>query len=159
MDQTTFNQVMAHHAHDQILTDDLEGDGVVVKEGRNPLCGDSARVFIDDQHRKIAVKVKSEGCMVCRASANILSAELHNKDLETLGTVSNFVLGSFKGESRESYPGMSESIAALMWLRRFPVRKKCALISWRALSEAVTEIKQRRTEKCPSGYLSSQPIN
>ena len=107
----------------------------------NPLCGDQVAVFLggkDDQQRRY-LSVDVQGCIICRASGKIMEecmAQTHDDEWPVCLSVT---IESFNGVAHREQPEVcgSDSLKALFWLRRYPVRKKCALLPWLALEEAL----------------------
>lgn len=89
----------------------------------NPLCGDAVRldIRIDEGDRVGEVRFSGDGCVVCLASASILSEELGGKTVPELKAMDD------------------EALLGLLGVSLGPVRAKCALLPLRALQEGLAE--------------------
>ena len=106
----------------------------------NPTCGDEVtlRVHVEDG-KLIDVSYDSVGCSISVASASILAEETTGHPIaEVLGTHAAMrQMLTSKGED----PGDEEVIGdgvALAGVAKYPARVKCALLSWMALTDALT---------------------
>ena len=125
-------------------------------EGFNPLCGDEVVVYLDVEDGRIAdVRIGGQGCSISQSSASMMSAAVKHKTLAEARSL----IRAFKGmmsihEQRlDGEDGSAEDAAevklgdleALQGVVKFPVRIKCATLSWNTLAEALDE-----TEAAPS---------
>ena len=101
------------------------------EEGFNPLCGDRVSLCFrfDDATKKVkAVGFEGQGCSICMASSSILTEELegvtYDAALHRIEDFRSLMQGKLDPESLEG------DLRALAGVRRFPVRIKCALLSW-----------------------------
>jgi nitrogen fixation NifU-like protein len=127
-------------------------------EGFNPLCGDEIVVYVDlDDASKGAdavitdVKIGGQGCSISQASASMMSAAVKGK---TVGEIAELTkafkaMMSIHESSLEGEDGAPEpddvpdvslgDLEALRGVVRFPVRIKCATLSWNTLGQAIEE--------------------
>lgn len=109
-------------------------------EGFNPMCGDrvSVQVKLDDDHKMVVGQAFSgEGCSICMASASMMTEELEGASVEhTLAQIKNFreVMQGLKPET-----SLDGDLEALVGVKKFPVRIKCALLPWTTLKSAIDE--------------------
>ncbi len=119
-------------------------------EGFNPLCGDEVVLFIEVSDGKLSdIKVAGSGCSISQASASLMSAAVNGKPIDEV----HRVVDSFKqlmtvreehlDDDEEPQPvdlrAMGE-LAALQGVVKFPVRIKCATLSWNTLLEGLSEV-------------------
>ncbi len=123
-------------------------------EGFNPLCGDEIVVFLDVHDGRVAdLKVSGQGCSISQSSASMMSAAVKGKTVEE----ARALVRAFKGmmsihEQRLDADGQDEERAladtgvelgdleALQGVVRFPVRIKCATLSWNTLTQGLDEV-------------------
>ncbi len=123
-------------------------------EGFNPLCGDEIVVFLDVHDGRVAdLKVSGQGCSISQSSASMMSAAVKGKTVEE----ARALVRAFKGmmsihEHRLDADGQEEERAvaetgvelgdleALQGVVRFPVRIKCATLSWNTLTQGLDEV-------------------
>jgi nitrogen fixation protein NifU and related proteins len=107
-------------------------------EGHNPLCGDRLTVWLrmeDDVVQDAAFQ--GSGCAISRASASLMTTAVTGKTRpEVEALVDRFhrlVTGSLDSGQVESLG----KLAAFSGISQFPVRVKCATLSWHALKAAL----------------------
>ncbi|HWI04537.1 MAG TPA: SUF system NifU family Fe-S cluster assembly protein [Acidimicrobiales bacterium] len=119
-------------------------------EGFNPLCGDEVILYvdIDGSGRITDIKVDGQGCSISQSSASMMTtAVLGRTEAETRELIRSFkAMMSIherdldgNGESPPVAPGPSVDMGELEALRgvvKFPVRIKCATLSWNTLAQA-----------------------
>ena len=108
-------------------------------EGYNPLCGDKIELEIEIDSNKVikAMSSKSCGCSISIASGSIMSEEVLGKTLmEARQEVDDFRAVMAGKKQFESSTG---DVEALEGVKKFPVRIKCALLSWATLAQGIDE--------------------
>lgn len=139
-------------------------------EGFNPLCGDEVVVsLLVDDGRLADIKIDGTGCSISQSSASLMSAAVKGKTLDEVRRL----IGTFKemmdihgsslggeagtgangdgehrgagGESKPVDPRELGELAALQGVVKFPVRIKCATLSWNALAQGLDETAAERT--------------
>jgi nitrogen fixation NifU-like protein len=109
-------------------------------EGNNPLCGDRLTVWLrmDDELISDAA-FQGSGCAISKASASMMTAAIKGKTRkEALALFHQFhqmVTGSLAPAEVASLG----KLAAFSGLSSFPVRVKCASLSWHAMKAALDE--------------------
>jgi len=130
-------------------------------EGFNPLCGDEVVVYVEmDDGTLSDIRISGQGCSISQSSASLMSAAVKGK---TVAEVRNLIrtfkammsihearLGDGESEGAESNGSSSDDaitdpdalgeLAALQGVVKFPVRIKCATLSWNALAQSLDEI-------------------
>ena len=135
-------------------------------EGFNPLCGDEIELYVHIEDGKVVdLSIGGHGCSISQASASMMSVAVKGKTVdEALALTDKFksmmsipdaggqandddiaeakasasaadlgaVAGGAEGPDRE----MGE-LSALQGVKKFPVRIKCATLSWNTLLEAI----------------------
>ena len=121
-------------------------------EGFNPLCGDEIVVFLDVDGDRIAdVKIAGQGCSISQSSASMMSAAVKGKTVaEARATIRAFKgmmsihesrLDGEDGEAVGPDPDVKlGDLEALQGVVKFPVRIKCATLSWNTLTQALDEV-------------------
>ncbi|NBB83326.1 MAG: SUF system NifU family Fe-S cluster assembly protein [Alphaproteobacteria bacterium] len=112
-------------------------------EADNPLCGDRLTLFLKlDGERITDIAFQGSGCAISVASASLLTERLKGAtvaEAERLFVVMHALLtGTEPAQGRgEAAPEELGSLAALSGVRRYPMRVKCATLSWHALHAAL----------------------
>ena len=124
-------------------------------EGFNPLCGDEVVVFLDvgDDGLVRDIKIDGQGCSISQSSASMMSAAVKGKTVdEARALIRAFKAmmsiheqrldadGELTDEAVAPDPGVKlGDLEALQGVVKFPVRIKCATLSWNTLAQALDE--------------------
>ncbi len=110
-------------------------------EVNNPFCGDEFQIQLKIEDDAVSqVGITGRGCAISQASASLLAELVEGKTpSEVRASVSAF-RRLLKGEEvSDDEKEMLGDIEALSGVRRFPIRIKCALLSWVGLDDALKE--------------------
>ena len=103
--------------------------------GFNPLCGDEIIIQLNISEVGLITDVSFQGigCSISQASASILTEIVNNKSVEEVQQMIN----NFRGTLESNKKGTIEfdDLKALEGVKKFPIRIKCALLSWATLEE------------------------
>jgi nitrogen fixation NifU-like protein len=122
-------------------------------EGFNPLCGDEVVISLLVEDGKLSdLKIDGSGCSISQSSASLMSSAVKGKSLDEVRQL----IHTFKGmmsihEALLGKDGEAEEpevidvnelgeLAALQGVVKFPVRIKCATLSWNALAQGLDEV-------------------
>ena len=130
-------------------------------EGFNPLCGDEVVVSMVVTDGTLAdLKIGGSGCSISQSSASLMSAAVKGKPVDEVRRL----ISTFKGmmsiheapprprratasgadvverEPEEIDLDKLGELAALQGVVKFPVRIKCATLSWNALAQGLDEV-------------------
>lgn len=111
--------------------------------GYNPLCGDDLELYLDIRQGVIRdIAFQGQACAVATASASLLTACLRGRPVEAARAMARRfaeeLAGGEAGKVGDGMPPLGEA-EALLGVRAYPGREKCAGLAWRALEAAVTE--------------------
>ena len=149
-----YREIILDHYRSPRNRGELESPPAVRAEGFNPLCGDEIVVFLDvDGDGTITdVKIGGQGCSISQSSASMMSAAIKGKSAEeTRELIRAFkqmmsihetgLDGEGDGELTEADIESLElgDLEALRGVVKFPVRIKCATLSWNTLSQALDD--------------------
>ena len=123
------------------------------QKGHNPSCGDTIELTLklDDTGDHIAeVKFEGEGCAIAMASADLMADALRGRSIaEALKMVQKFQ-AMMRGE--DEFPQEFRKLNVMQGVAQFPVRIKCANLSWHTLKAAI-EMSQNAE---PAGFVSNE---
>jgi nitrogen fixation NifU-like protein len=107
-------------------------------EGNNPLCGDRLTVWLRMEDGTIQdVAFQGSGCAISKASASLMTTAVRGKtkaEAEALfQRFRSLVSGQLAKEETESLG----KLVVFSGLSEFPIRVKCASLSWHALKAAL----------------------
>jgi nitrogen fixation NifU-like protein len=107
-------------------------------EGDNPLCGDHFTVFLKLDNGVIRdVSFQGAGCAISKASASLMTEQLKGKTAaEARSCFAQFQRMLTTGTAGEDEEAMG-SLCALEGVHKFPMRVKCAILSWHAMLAAL----------------------
>jgi nitrogen fixation protein NifU and related proteins len=106
-------------------------------QGNNPLCGDRVTVYVKMDGDRIAdARFDARGCAISVASASMMTEILKGM------TVSEAAAAFDRFETQltsKDAPALAEDdeLAALMGVREFPTRIKCATLPWHTFQAAL----------------------
>lgn len=108
-------------------------------EGYNPLCGDRLHVYVRQNGPQVeAVQFTGEGCAISRASASIMTEAIKGlSGAELDAKIEEVVALLTAKEEPKVDPFELGELAALLGVRKFPARVKCATLSWHTLAAAL----------------------
>ncbi|MDG1854618.1 MAG: SUF system NifU family Fe-S cluster assembly protein [Verrucomicrobiales bacterium] len=117
-------------------------------EGFNPLCGDKLTVYIrkpDEQVNEIACK--TEGCAISSASGSIMTTMIQGKKITEIEKLIEETKALLTGDEEPEIDLVQHGeMAALVGVRKFPARVKCATLAWHALESALKGEVEATTE-------------
>ena len=108
------------------------------QKGHNPSCGDTIELTLQlnaSGNTIEDVKFEGEGCAIAMASADLMADVLRGKQVdEALEMVQRFQR-MMKGEAE--FPKEQRKLNVMQGVARFPVRIKCANLTWHTLKAAL----------------------
>lgn len=106
-------------------------------QGNNPLCGDRLTVYVKlDGERIEDVRFDARGCAISVASASMMTEALKGGTLEDAEVaIERFNTLLTAKEAPEL--AEDDELSALMGVRDFPTRVKCATLPWHTLRAAL----------------------
>ncbi|MBI4884046.1 MAG: SUF system NifU family Fe-S cluster assembly protein [Actinobacteria bacterium] len=114
--------------------------------GHNPLCGDEIDVYVQVANGVIAdVKVGGSGCSISQSSASMMSQAIKGKPLpDVLALVRRFkgMMSIPDEDGNPMEPDLTVKLGdleALQGVVKYPVRIKCATLSWNTLLDALAQ--------------------
>ena len=110
----------------------------MVRRGRNPRCGDDLEVGVDfDGDRLTQVRFHGRGCSICIASASMMTEAVTGLSRGEANKRYEEMKAWFSAGQDEARPEPHASLVALSAVREYPARRRCVLLAWEALHEAL----------------------
>ncbi|MBD1870983.1 SUF system NifU family Fe-S cluster assembly protein [Leptolyngbya sp. FACHB-671] len=123
------------------------------QKGHNPSCGDTIELTLqlnDAEDQIQDVKFEGEGCAIAMASVDLMADALRGKTTaEALEMVQKFQ-AMMKGEAE--FPSELRKLNVMQGVAQFPVRIKCANLSWHTVKAALELAKDVQ----PAGFISNE---
>ena len=120
-------------------------------KGHNPLCGDKVHLFLKlDENKKINdISFEGEGCAISMASASIMTDLMKGKnETEVKEIISKFLdMIKEKDDIKSELLNDDEKmkLMSLGGVKNYPMRVKCATLSWHALTSALEDFQKEVT--------------
>lgn len=111
-------------------------------EGYNPLCGDRLTLYLKMNGDVIAdVRFQGSGCAISTASASMMTAAVKGKTKAEAEKIFEQFHRMVTTGTNGDLDGLG-SLAAFSGVWQFPVRVKCASLSWHTLKAALEDKKE-----------------
>ena len=121
-------------------------------EGFNPLCGDEVVIYLEVDGDKVSdVRIEGQGCSISQSSASMMSAAVKGKTIDEVQALTRAFKGmmsiheqALDGDGTDPTEPVDAEVKlgdleALRGVVKFPVRIKCATLSWNTLQQALDE--------------------
>ena len=150
-----YREIILDHYRAPRNRGELEVPPAHMVEGFNPLCGDEVVLYLDIVDSAIVdVRTAGQGCSISQASTSMMSAAVKGKSVAEARTI----IRAFKalmsihesklGGDADDIDAAADELAgvplgdleALQGVVKFPVRIKCATLSWNTLTQGLDEI-------------------
>jgi len=104
----------------------------------NPLCGDEIDLQLRVESDTIRdVRFIGRGCSISQASASMMTQILKDKTVSQAVGLAERMSAMMQGDDAAARDKALGDLRALAGVSKFPVRIKCALLPWNALTDAV----------------------
>ena len=125
-------------------TDNYNKDAI----GNNPLCGDNVHIYLklDEEKKVVDISFEGSGCAISMASASIMTDLMKGKEEREAKEIINDFLGMItqKPDLKSKYITEDEKtkLMCLAGVKKFPMRVKCATLSWHTLISAIDKTQE-----------------
>ena len=123
-------------------------------KGHNPLCGDKVHVYVKlNENKKVEdISFEGSGCAISMASASIMTDLLKGKNENEIEEIVKDFLEMIKVKPELSSKNLKDDektkLMCLSGVKQYPMRVKCATLSWHTLKSAINNSKEEiNTEK------------
>ena len=117
-------------------------------KGHNPLCGDKVHVYLKlNENKKVEdISFEGQGCAISMASASIMTSMVKGKDEHEVKEIVNDFLEMIREKNELNSKLLSEDektkLMCLSGVKQYPMRVKCATLSWHTLISAINNTKE-----------------
>ena len=122
-------------------------------EGFNPLCGDEVIVFVEVTDGRVSdIRIAGQGCSISQSSASMMTSAVKGRTIDEVAELTRAfkAMMSIHEAGLEGGDGADTEgdapdvplgdLEALRGVVKFPVRIKCATLSWNTLAQALDEL-------------------
>ena len=147
-----YREIILDHYRSPRNRGELATPPAVRVEGFNPLCGDEIVVYADVEDGVLQdIRIGGQGCSISQSSASMMSAAVKGKPIADVEALTRSFKGmmsiheeSLGGEEGELVGADDPDVKlgdleALRGVVKFPVRIKCATLSWNTLGQGLDE--------------------
>ncbi len=160
-----YREIILDHYRNPRNRGELEAPPATRVEGFNPLCGDEIVLYLDVEDGVVRdIRIGGQGCSISQSSASMMSSAVKGKSLDQVRALSRAFKGmmSIHEQSLDGEPddGAGEGpggngdqsgtaaadaavklgdLEALRGVVKFPVRIKCATLSWNTLLQGLDQ--------------------
>ena len=112
-------------------------------KGHNPLCGDKVHIYLKlNENKKVEdISFEGQGCAISMASASIMTDLLRGKEENDVKEIVNDFLEMIKEKDEIKTNHLKDDektkLMCLSGVKQFPMRVKCATLSWHTLTSAI----------------------
>ena len=143
-----YQEIILDHAKNPRNKGKCEGYNHDAK-AHNPLCGDKVHVYLklDNKKKVEGLTFEGDGCAISLASASIMTELVQGKSFEEAKEIMNAFLNMIKNTSEIQSNYLDEDqktkLMSLSGVKQFPMRVKCATLSWHTLVSALEGKKEK----------------
>jgi nitrogen fixation NifU-like protein len=146
-----YREIILDHYRNPRNRGELEVPPAHRVEGFNPLCGDEIVVYVQvDDDRISDIRIGGQGCSISQSAASMMSAAVKGKTVEEarqLTRAFKAMMSIHEQELEGDDAAVDEAdsdvalgdLEALRGVVKFPVRIKCATLSWNTLGQGLEE--------------------
>jgi nitrogen fixation NifU-like protein len=107
-------------------------------DGYNPLCGDKVKVYVNLDGEVVKdISFEGAGCAISTASASIMTETLKGKTRAEADALFEMFHDLVTGQQRKLDSPELGKLAVFSGVSEFPMRVKCATLSWHTLRAAI----------------------
>ncbi len=156
-----YREIILDHYRNPRNRGELSAPPATRVEGFNPLCGDEIVLYLDVDGDVVQdIRIGGQGCSISQSSASMMSSAVKGRTLDEVRALSRAFKGMMSiheqvldgdgvdGDGAEltddevlaAEPGAKlGDLEALRGVVKFPVRIKCATLSWNTLLQGLDE--------------------
>jgi len=155
-----YREIILDHYRNPRNRGELSAPPATRVEGFNPLCGDEIVLYLDIEGGVVKdIRIGGQGCSISQSSASMMSSAVKGRTVAEVRALSRAFKGMMSiheqsldgdgaaedGEADGAVGGNGEAevklgdLEALRGVVKFPVRIKCATLSWNTLLQGLDE--------------------
>ena len=154
-----YREIILDHYRNPRNRGELSAPPATRVEGFNPLCGDEIVLYLDVEGDVVRdIRIGGQGCSISQSSASMMSSAVKGRSLDEIRALSRAFKGMMSiheqaldgngarpdGSAADDDADDAEvklgDLEALRGVVKFPVRIKCATLSWNTLGQGLDEV-------------------
>lgn len=123
------------------------------QKGHNPSCGDTIELTLKLNEAGTViedVKFEGEGCAISMASTDLMADAMRGKTVDEALAMVQLFQEMMKGQAE--FPKDLRKLNVMQGVAQFPVRIKCATLTWHTLKAAI----ESASETQENGFVSNK---
>ena len=118
-------------------------DAQIKVDGANPLCGDELTFYLKLHDGNLEhVRFRGTGCAISQAAASMLAQQLEGKTVDQSHQLIKALQALMQGQELADGVDVGD-LEALAGVRKFPVRVKCAALSWNVVEQGLKDYRSK----------------
>lgn len=139
-----YREVILDHFKHSPHSGELPG-AQITAHGTNPLCGDELAFSLTMAKGTVQqARFLGKGCAISQAAASMLAAQVEGKTVQGMTRLIEAMKALMQGQDPDPSVDLGD-LEALSGVRKFPVRVKCAALSWNVLEEGLMDYSRQHT--------------
>jgi nitrogen fixation NifU-like protein len=152
-----YREIILDHYRNPRNRGELDAPPAHKVEGFNPLCGDEIVVYLDLDGDTIKdIRIAGQGCSISQSAASMMSSAVKGRTVDevrdltkafkAMMSIHESSLDGAEAAGEDAAPEPEDvpdvklgDLEALRGVVKFPVRIKCATLSWNTLAQGIDE--------------------
>ena len=131
-----YREVILDHFKNPTHSGELSNAQIKV-DGANPLCGDELTFHLALNNGRLEqVRFRSKGCAISQAAASMLAQQIEHKSVGEVNRIIETMKALMQGQEPDPSMDLGD-LESLAGVRKFPVRIKCAALSWNVVESGL----------------------
>ena len=146
-----YKEIILDHYRNPRHRGELECPPAHKSEGFNPLCGDEVSLtFLIEGGSIKQLRIAGQGCSISQASASMMAAAIQEmpieearnltRDFKAMMTIHEEAMNTSEQDKASAAALTLGDLEALKGVVKFPVRIKCATLSWNTLLTGLEDL-------------------
>ena len=108
------------------------------ERGANPLCGDELELYLNINGDTIEdVSFSGKGCSISQSSGSMMTELIKGKSKGNALEVMHKFKKAILEDTPQNFSEEEGDLEALLGVKKYPVRVKCAVLAWNTLEQAL----------------------
>ena len=137
------HSLLKHYRHPHNKCEGEIQGADLIQRGSNPRCGDDIEIglYLDQQRVHVdQVKFRGRGCSVCIASSSMMTQTVSGRSVDEARKLSGEMKDWLQGSNGDENIDLPDDLQTLDAVREYPARRRCVLLPWEALADALEQI-------------------